>query len=338
MDEDITLPPNKTYAFSSRLVIIVSLLLIAALISPYPTLLPWFGFFVAAYSTMANDSIQTLGTFLASHRETAWWIVWLVFGSIMLAVLCYGWFSNGHELGFGRLAKIPVPKQLGLIEVTAPIALLALTQLKIPVSTTFLILSIFSNDVVINKMLVKSCLGYLVAFIAALCLWGTAKYLFQAEESRPYNKAPWRVAQWLAASTLWAYWLMHDTANMVVFLPRQFNVNELIIVLTVVFVLFGFIMYQRGAGIQEIVTEKQNSDDLRAATIIDIIFALTLTVFKHASSIPMSTTWVFLGVLAGRELVLRANGMALKIIINDVGKASLGIVVSLLLVSLSHIL
>ena len=62
------------------------------------------------------------------------------------------------------------------------------------------------------------------------------------------------------------------------------------------------------------------------------------------SSFPLSTTWVFLGLLAGRELALRikelqhkteftnhTNGGLAMVIGSDIGKASVGLIVSLLI-------
>ena len=41
----------------------------------------------------------------------------------------------------------------------------------IPVSTSLLMLSIFSGTVLFEKIVLKSAMGYLVAFIAALIMW-----------------------------------------------------------------------------------------------------------------------------------------------------------------------
>ncbi len=125
--------------------------------------------------------------------------------------------------------------------------------------------------------------------------------------------------------------------NMAVFLPRHLSFLELTGALVVMFGLFGLVMYKRGTGIQEIVNEKKNSDDIRAATMIDSVFAVVLILFQYMNKIPMSTTWVFLGILAGREIIVRQDKIALRLIINDVGRASLGIVVSLVLVSVSRL-
>ena len=43
---------------------------------------------------------------------------------------------------------------------------------------------------------------------------------------------------------------------------------------------------------------------MRSATIIDFTYALILWYFKQYNDIPMSTTWVFVGLLCGRELAI----------------------------------
>ena len=38
-------------------------------VTPYPQYAMWAGFLFAAYAAIANDSIQTIGTFIASNQE-----------------------------------------------------------------------------------------------------------------------------------------------------------------------------------------------------------------------------------------------------------------------------
>jgi len=57
----------------------------------------------------------------------------------------------------------------------------------------------------------------------------------------------------------------------------------------------------------------------------------------------MSTTWVFLGMLAGREVALRLRLNELDrtklwpMVLGDLGKATLGLVISVLLVVLLYL-
>ena len=64
-------------------------------------------------------------------------------------------------------------------------------------------------------------------------------------------------------------------------------------------------MFKEGGGkIQNIIIEKHNTRYVRSATIIDGVYWLCLWFFKELNDIPMSTTWVFVGLLCGRELAM----------------------------------
>ncbi len=56
--------------------------------------------------------------------------------------------------------------------------------------------------------------------------------------------------------------------------------------------------------IQKVVLEKTGTRYARSATIINIIYAAVLFYFKELNDLPMSTTWVFVGLLCGRELAI----------------------------------
>jgi len=72
--------------------------------------------------------------------------------------------------------------------------------------------------------------------------------------------------------------------------------------------------------------------------MIDFIYAIILFYFKMHSKIPMSTTWVFLGLIGGRELAmnLRKSGdrtvkSAALMMARDTGAAILGLLISLMI-------
>ena len=93
-------------------------------------------------------------------------------------------------------------------------------------------------------------------------------------------------------------------ANIAVFLPRQIP-WDLMILISIVFVVgLGWMFRERGGKIQNIVLEKTSTRYIRSATIIDLVYWLCLWFFKELNDIPMSTTWVFVGLLTGRELAI----------------------------------
>jgi len=373
-------------------------------------LLALVGFSIAAYAIVANDVIQTLGTFLASNAKRSWVTLWLFASSIIVGVMLYGWFGYDGDIAFDRLNSIPYPETgIQWWHVLPPLVLLILTRFGIPVSTTFLVLTIFTltggvaTAGVLGGMLVKSLLGYLVAFGAGAVLFAVIsrsfeKWVFKTDVDDHHGawwsipavavlicvlvylltQGPqlpdfealslpaigltvvaaaaiavltnrlntWYVLQWLSTGFLWSQWLMQDLANIFVYLPREtvvtasgeievtFSIGLLIFATLLMLALHAIVFAIRGGEIQKIVLSKTNTVDVRSATIVDFVFGLVLMYFKEINDIPMSTTWVFLGLLAGRELAisliasLRGKGEALFDVVNDAARAGLGLVVS----------
>jgi len=264
------------------------------------------GFLLAAYAVVSNDSIQTLGTFLSANESIEWWKLWLAASAVMIITLTYGWYVNGGDLAWGRLASIPFNENLNMWHVIAPASLLVLTRFGVPVSTTFLVLSVFAQKSVVEAMILKSVLGYAVAGVAAFALWFLiSKFINEHHHiGTDREKKFWRWAQWIGTGFLWSTWLMHDMANIAVYLPRVMDVTTLIIVLGILTTFLGYIFWSNGGKIQDIVLSKTGTRYVRSATIINFIFAGILYFFKELNGIPMSTTWVFVGLLAGRELAI----------------------------------
>lgn len=317
------------------------------------------GFILASYSIVANDAIQTLGTFLASNSKRAWVVLWLFASAIIVGVMLYGWFAYDGDIAFDRLNRIPYPENgIQWWHALPPLALLILTRFGIPVSTTFLVLTIFaltggeSTEGVMESMMIKSFIGYLVAFGAGILVWLLISNMFERwvwnTREKPHT-AFWFAAQWLSTAFLWSQWLMQDLANIFVFLPREttidaagevhvtFSLGLLIFATALMLVLHAIIFATRGGEIQKIVTSKTNTRDIRAATVVDLIYGLILLFFKELNDVPMSTTWVFLGLLAGREAAislvtaLRKRLEMIWDVVSDVIRAFIGLVVSVIL-------
>jgi hypothetical protein len=94
------------------------------------------------------------------------------------------------------------------------------------------------------------------------------------------------------------------------------------------------IFINKGGQIEKIVTSKTNAHDLRSATIINLIYGLILLFFVGYNHVPMSTTWVFLGLLGGREISLNLSrenpnfAVTGKLVLGDALKAFIGMIVS----------
>ena len=310
------------------------------------SLLAMIGFGLAGYSVIANDSVQTLGTWIASNKEKfKWYTMWIAASMVMIGTLVYGWSTNGGDISFGRLDRIPF-QEIQWYHALAPLALIALTQKGIPVSTSFLVLSAFASTFILEKMLIKSVIGYGLAAILSYFIWLlVSNFINEENDIKEDNKPFWRTFQWCTTGFLWFTWLSHDVANIAVFLPRQLSVIELIGVIVFFVVGLGYIFYRKGGKIQNIVLDKQNTKYVRSATLIDMVYALLLLYFKQMNNIPMSTTWVFVGLLCGRELALN-TGLTKKgnlkqvfpIVAKDFLKLFIGLSVSVTIVLLIHFL
>lgn len=303
------------------------------------------GFLLAAYAVVGNDAVQTLGTFIASNIKVfKWYWLWAAASSVLIATLTYGWVVNGGDIAFGRLEKIP-PVQIQWYHAAAPLILVLLTRIGIPVSTTFLVLSTFASTLVLEKMLVKSVIGYGLAAIIAYALWMIISRFMNEKYNmvKKENRAKWRTLQWCATGFLWYSWLSHDMANIAVFLPRELPLWMFMGVLTILCGWLGVIFWSSGGKIQQIVLEKSGTRFMRSATIIDLIYAVILIYFKQMNSIPMSTTWVFVGLLTGRELAIATTyrdtykaGYVFPLIGKDFLKMMIGLGVSVALALMIH--
>ena len=334
------------------------------------------GFALAAYSIVANDSIQTLGTFLSSNSKRPWWLLWMWISFILVVTVLCGWVANGGDPAFGRLDTkgIEFPATFNWLYVVPPLVLVVLTRAGIPVSTSLLVLTAFSSltmlqmggsaqavnaagpSAVFVGMMKKSLAGYAVALVTGLAAYGIVVVTFERRfqndaAGRDNPHSAWFVFQWLSTGFLWSMWLVQDLANVFVYLPRRIGFAELAVALGGMILLQGYLIRQGGGKIQQVVTEKTNTVDLRSATFIDFFYGLVLLFFKvdyiprlfaglgwtipWPPKMPMSTTWVFLGLLAGREV-----GMWLRLrhcrkqqvqsfVSRDLGKVAFGTAVSL---------
>tara|TARA_A200000159_G_scaffold22809_1_gene19676 strand:- start:2106 stop:3044 length:939 start_codon:yes stop_codon:yes gene_type:complete len=292
----------------------------------------FIGFLFAAYSVIANDSVQTLGTWIASNNERFnWKVMWGAASAVLLYTLWYGWYTNGGDISYGRLNKIPF-QDIQWYHAAAPGLLLILTRIGVPVSTSFLVLSAFASTFILEKMLMKSMMGYAVAAVAAYVIWiGVTKILDEAKPVKEEHKRYWRIGQWVTTGFLWFTWLSHDMANIAVFLPREIPV-DLMIGISFVFIAGLWWMFREGGGkIQQIVLEKHNTRYVRSATIIDGVYWIILFFFKELNDIPMSTTWVFVGLLCGRELAMATmtGKEKFKVVFPLIGKDFLKMMVGL---------
>lgn len=336
---------------------------------------------------IGNDSLQTLGPFLAANRHRTPRLLQLLFlCTVLCAVLWLGWWRSGGEASWGRLQQFPLPPQLGWRTLLAPLAVLLLTRWGAPVSTSFLVLTSF-RPATLPALLRQSLLGYGLALLLAVIAYGAATLLrwrqqgpAQALEGKPASASdpaaaacppgateprpgeansavavpvpaagPWLpparepqplnaaalALQWAATGWLWSQWLIQDLANIYVVLPRHLPAIAMALSLAVLCAAVALLLLENGGAIQAILQRKNGLDDARATTGLSLLYGLVLAVLAATSRVPLSTTWVFLGLLAGRELALqlgpqaRAAAAVARELGRDLALAGLGLAVSL---------
>ncbi|TVS04377.1 MAG: hypothetical protein EA413_09155 [Cyanobium sp. PLM2.Bin73] len=313
---------------------------------------------MAAAAVVGNDSLQTLGTFLSSNRGRTPLPAQMAFLlGLTAVVLGLGWWLNGGDPAWGRLAQFPLPDAIGWIDLLPPLAVLLLTRWGAPVSTSVLLLTAIAPANA-GPVLLRSLIGYGLAFATALLLYGAVLWLLErplldAQHSgepepeltgvaaaglEPGDAADaprWLVLQWLSTAWLWSQWLVHDLANIFILLPRQLQAWQLGLSAAALGGGLCALVAWGGGPIQRMVQDKVNTSHLRSATLIDLLFGALLLALARFSPTPLSTTWVFLGLLAGRELglLLRLRHRpALEVgavLVGDLGKASLALALSL---------
>ena len=315
-----------------------------------PEVYMFIGFFLSSYAIVANDAIQTLGTFIAANKQRSWISLWLFAGGILTTVLLYGWLSSGGDPAYGRLSKFhfdetTMTQVYGPLCVIPPLALLVLTRFGLPVSTTFLILTFFAPKN-LGDMVTKSLMGYGLAVVLGFIVFKLIRNYLDRKKVLIGNldiEPWWTPIQWLTTGFLWSQWLIQDLANLFIYFPRYGEKGAQTIsfawLLTGLIIMLAMqaVIFRNGGGkIQEIVDQKSGSNDIREAAMINLVYGLIILFFKEYSNMPMSTTWVFLGLLAGRELaykfaILKEDKSTVKMIISDLVKATLGLVVSVIL-------
>jgi hypothetical protein len=333
----------RLFVFKERrfYLLLIVLLLLAGTFAPNPSIAMWLGFFFAGYAAIGNDSIQVIGTFLAANEKRPWWALWIFIGAIFIIMTFISWYLYNGDVSFQRLSSKGFeksPEKFEFLQLASPLILLLLTRLKMPVSTTFMCLSSYSASLDgISNMIVKSMTGYVIAFTVAILIWYLLSNLirrFMQGEAHPY----WIGVQWFSSAMLWSVWIMQDGANIAVSLPRQLSLWEVIAYVSYVFLGLGILFYMRGDKIQQVITQKSSVSDVRGATIIDLTYGTILFLFQFVSKVPMSTTWVFLGLLAGREIAMtlshhyntnRHMKFTLRLIRNDVVNALIGLLISI---------
>lgn len=299
---------------SSFIVVVTILVAIGFFVQKHLFYARWYAFAITSYGLIINDSIQTLGVFItANAHRTKSLVMWWFISMIFLITVWGSWMLYDGDISYGRLSTKGFDKEITTIsfaQILAPITLVVVTRMGIPVSTTFFLLSAFAAESeVVLEMVGKSFFSYLLAFFGALLLWSLVLlFTDQKNKKRPPHPC-WFALQWISTGLLWSAWLMQDGSNMGVCLPRSLSTEEFLGLVGFVLCLLMVLFTTLGGNMKRIVDQKTGITDIRAATGVNSFYMLMLFVFVVWNNTPISTTWMFIGLLGGREL---ASGIFVK--------------------------
>jgi hypothetical protein len=299
------------------------------------------GFLLAAYAVVGNDSLQSLGPFLAGNRGRVprpWQALFLC--AVLCTVLLLGWRTGQGDPAWGRLAAVGPPEPFGWPDLLPAVAVLGLTRWGLPVSSSFLLLSAFA-PASLGGMVLRSLVGYGLAFLIGLLVYGALAWLLERPAAGGEGGTEaWLALQWLATGWLWSQWLIQDLANVYVVLPRRLPASTMGLSLAVLCLGVCLLVALGGGPIQALLSSKRNGGEARSTTLIALVFGLILFGLARVIHTPLSTTWVFLGLLGGREAALTwrlgaatgnsetAGAGLLPTLTGDLLKAGAGLVIS----------
>ena len=295
--------------------------------------------FLSIFSVLENSSFQIFGTFLSKSKKEPFYKMFLFIFSMFFATLLVEWSINGGRLDFNRLLKFEYVSEIGLKSILAPLLLLILSYKKIPVSTTFILLSGFATKNTIDSMLAKTATSYIFSFIIGYYVWYVLDKKFHNKISNFNDKKVnfWNNIQLISNVILVVFWIMSNNGNLVVALPRHFSVLDLCIYLLLCSISILYIVLAGGGEMQKsIMNAKNGLDNPKTSSIINIVFSSIILVFQYISPTPIATTWSFIGLLSGREFALsmkKINGVkriTIIKILKDLSVLIYGLIVTLI--------
>src|SRR5690606_19764415 len=96
--------------------IVSCIFILSAVFYGQPQIAMWIGLLTAAYATVSNVSVQSLGTFIESNKARKWYWLWLCVGTIFLAVVTFSFIYYDGDVTYQRLlsadgkSKYPHPE------------------------------------------------------------------------------------------------------------------------------------------------------------------------------------------------------------------------------------
>ena len=334
---------NRNINFKKDIALLIMILSI--LIFARNNIFSWLIVAFTSYNIIFNNSIQTIGLFIASNGDKKIVPNLLFFGSIFILSILIPWFLTSGEVHYHLLDSIFYKENhINVLFIFLPILLYFFTKKRIPVSATFLVIPLFANKSTIESMINKTSVSYFLSLVISLMVYNFlyTKYKDLISNDKENTSKTWIIAEYVSTGILWFSWLSISLCNFVVFLPREFSLLDIILLSIIGLSTIYYILITRGGEIQKIITQKSDVKNIKTAVIFNTLFAFMLLFIQHINNVPITSTWMFLGVLAGREIAISINTFSIRgalkykncllKIWRDLFSAILGIVFSLVFV------
>ena len=277
-------------------------------------LLSWIVVALTTYNIIFNNSIQTIGLFISSNKENNILHTLLFFGSIFVFSVVLSWFLTSGGVHYHLLDTIDYKENhINILFIFLPLMLYFFTKKRIPVSATFLVIPLFANKDTIENMINKTSVSYLLSFIVSLMVYNFLykKYKDIISNEKENTSTTWIVAEYISTGVLWFSWLTISLCNFVVFLPRNFYFKDILLLSLIGIITIYCILISRGGEMQKIITQKSDVKNIKTTVIFNTLFSFMLLFIQHINTIPVTSTWMFLGILAGREIAISINTFSL---------------------------
>jgi hypothetical protein len=306
----------------------------------------WLAMIIASFAIVGNDSPQLIGTHLATRQDEKWYKTLAFVGVIFVVVLGLCWYFYDGEVHFKILDNVS-PRNINKYYLISPAILLFLTHNGIPTSSTFLVLSVFLNKANIMNMLTKTAASYFISFAASAYVFlkilrRYKKYLLSASSNDRYISL-WNQLQLASTILLVINWLCFSISNITVFLPRKLSLHDFLLFMFILLYTLASVLSNKSNKMQEILLSKSGANNLKINVLINMLFSAVLFIFKVINNVSIATTFVFLGILAGKEIAIASSEMdifgrnykrTILTILRDINKCIFGVGVSLAFVTL----
>ncbi len=303
----------------------------------------WLVMTTVMYNVMVNNFIQTLGTFNVSNKYAKKWKIFLYLASIFIAYFVYTWLKYDGNIRKGSLRHIEYKDSFGYSLLLLPILVALFNYFGIPVSIAFLSIPLFISGEIVKAMIAKAFLNYFLAFAISFIFWNILYVEFKKILKKKDNHKFWMIVEYISIGILWCCWLNTCVSSFMVFLPPKLDLKHLLLLLVIGTIIISIITILRSNDkMEQIIEEKTDVNNIMFSVLFNVLHSVVLVVLKLNSEVPIATSWIFTGLLDGRELGIvtkKSNSfsdqkykLCLKKIVRDLCFNTIGIIISLLFV------